>query len=566
MGPLGNQRLVEVEDRLPRVLELLASEGGVVVPTPVRPLPIGRVGEVLGRLRAPAPVVFDEGPAWPAWLRGPSVSSTEQRVLGFDLRPPLVFHDDTFAAEVGFGAGPEIYSRGSVVGVGPAWDYGWNRRQPIAALDAQATLHLVPEGLLDAWGRVTFDLTQDHNLFEQPQPREVRNNIPPLAGTDVTLPHRAVVALGGPAWNLHLGRDRLDVGNGQMGNLAISDAVDFYDFGSLQLFVPWFTWTTTMMRLDPTLLGDELALPGMDRLRAQEKHVVLHRFEVVLLEKVHVGLMEGVTIGGVAPDLRFLNPLLVLHDLYPWNEVSAYVAAAYVFEVEATVVPVRGLRLWGQAALNQYQSDFERERYGDVAAGIPNAMAGLAGLELCAPLPLDLGLAVPVWLAAGMTLHVFAGVEVVETNPWFGVRENPLVSSFSRRRLTSNLPGGEEYVDQPLGWRFGPDSRVWRAWLGVLDVGAGDIEIGMEHREQGQHDLRTAYEEGAAAVALTTPTGVSEEQWVFTLRSELLPLRFDRFTLSVHLDYQHFWIANLNHLSGATLDDHQLALGLSLRL
>lgn len=559
-GPLGPARQVGVGERLPRVLDLLATDAGVVSPLQGGPFPLTRAVELVGRLEGPV-----SGPFAPwAIARAPlHLSDAEARALHFNLRSFAVLVVDDVAVQVSPFFGPEVYARGSAVDEGPAWELGFRERQPLLGVDTQASWRLTDDVM--AWGRVTFDLRQDQNLYTRPQPRSVETNVMSGEAVDVAFPHRALVGLSGEAWGLHIGRDRLTLGNGRMGNFLLGDSADVHDFARAQLFLPQFTWTSLVLRLDPTLLPDEQLLPGMDRLRSQQKHLVIHRAEFVILEKLHISGTEGWMVGGVPLDLRHLNPLLIFHNQFPWNDVEDYRSASVMLTLEATLVPVRGLKLWGQYALNQVQSPVERLWYPEAAAAIPDATALLAGVEVTAPIRLYAP-TVSSWVKPAGVLHVFGGAEFVETSPFFGLRENPLTTWASRRRLPSNLPGGAGLVEQPLGWRFGPDSRVLRLWTGALDVGLGQLELGVEHRLKGEQTLRSPYAEGADAVALSTPTGTAEISRVVTVQVELLPLRFERFSATVRLDWRRFFVENLRHVAGETLVDDQVVLGVRVDL
>lgn len=565
VGPLSGQRQVGVEERLPRILELLAMDAGVVAPMQGGPFPVERAVELVERLWLPGAVpLWENGPLWWDPIRGPlSLSAAEEGALRFDLRSFALYAADGIALQLSLFGGPEVYARGSAVDVGPPWEMRFKERLPVAGVDGKCSWHLFAD--VEAWGRATLDLAQDPNLYTMPQPRAVATNVVAFDSVDVTFPHRALVGVGGGRWSLDLGRDRLEVGNGRLGNLLLGDSADFHDFVRAQLFLPQFTWTSLIVRLDPSLIGDEASLPGMDALRSQEKHLVLHRAELVLLEKLHLAVSEGWLVGGVPLDLRQLNPLLIFHNQFAWNDVDAYKSASILVTLEATLVPVRGLRLWGQYGVNQLQSKWEQERFPEASAVIADATGALAGIEYTIPVALFTP-RVSTWVKPAGVVHLFGGAEFVETSPWFGVRENPLTSWASRRRWSSNLTGNIEIVEQPLGWRFGPDSRVWRVWLGGLDVGLGQLEVGYEQRLKGEQTLSTPYVESTAAVALRTPSGTAELQRVLTVQAELLPLRWERFSASLRLDWRHYWIDNARHVNGVRLVDDQLALGIRLDL
>lgn len=566
VGPLGPQRQVVVGERLPRVLELLATDAGVVLPLQTGTFAVGRAAAFVERLRLRSSSSLDivDGP-----LR---LTIADEAALRFGLRSFAVFADDIgdvspVALQLSPTLGLEVAGRS--VDADLPWDVGARERFAPIGVDASAVFGLVDDVVVVA--RSTVALRPDPVLFVgQPAPAASSNLVGP-AGIDVRFPLRAMVGVAGPGFGLHVGRDRLDLGNGRMGNLLLGDTVDFHDHVRAELYLPAFTWTSLILRLDPTLLPDEQALPGMDALIAAQKHLVVHRIEGVVLEKLHLAVTEGWMVGGVPLDLRHLNPLLIFHNQFAWNDVDDYRSASVMVTLEATLTPVRGLRLWGQYAINQVQSPLERLWFPEAAGDIADATALLAGLELTAPVRLwspTLTVTAPwsSWMKPAGVAHVFGGVEVVEARPFFGLRENPLTTWAARQRVPSNVSGGTELLESPLGFRDGPDSRALRLWVGALDVGLGEVELGVELRDKGEQTLRSPYREGPDAVGLTTPTGTPTQARVVTVRLELLPLRLERFSATVRVDWRHFVVDNAGHVAGVRVIDDQVVMGVRLDL
>jgi hypothetical protein len=385
----------------------------------------------------------------------------------------------------------------------------------------------------------------------------------------MSFPHRALVGLGGARFGLLVGRDRLAIGNGRTANLMVGDSADVHDFVRAQIFLPSVTWTSLILRLDPVLLDDEGTRWGLQDAIAVEKHLVVHRLELVVLDKLLLAATEGSMIGGVPLDLRHLNPLLIFHNLFAWNEVAAYEAAAALVTLEATAVPLRGLRLWGQYAIQQLQTPFERTTYPGAADALPDATAFLAGGELSAPVAWSASPRLP-WARPADTAFVVFGGELVHVDPWFGLTAHPWTTFASRRRLPSNLgatvPGSTAVVERPLGPRLGPDSRSLRVWVGAVDVGLGELELWTELRLRGEQTLRTFLVPGPAATALTTPTGIVEQSRVTGLSWALLPLRAGRIALTVRFDWRHFVVDNAGHVAGVTVVDDQFVASTRLDL
>lgn len=563
VGPLGPQRPIVVGDRLPRTLELLATESGVVVPMQTGTFAVGRAATFLTQARRRSSSSY-------GWIDGPlQCALAEEAALDFGVRSFALFANEQVALQLSPSIGLDVAGRSIPVTDALPWEVPARDRWSAVGVDAQATWSLVRD--VDVVARATTALRPDPMVFSGPGAPSVTGNLVSPAEVDVRFPHRAVVGVAGPGFSLHVGRDRLELGNGRSGNLLLGDTIDFHDHVRAELYLPAFTWTSMILRLDPTLLPDERTQPGMDGLLATQKHLVLHRLEGVVLDKLHLAVTEGWMVGGVPLELRHLNPLLVFHNEFAWNDVDAYRSASMMVSFEATLSPVRGLRLWGQYAINQLQSPVERLWYPQAASDIADATAWLAGAEVSVPVALwssTLPLRAPwsSWSKVTGVAHVFGGVEMVQTDPFFGLRENPLTTWSARRRIPSNVTGRTELAESPLGWRAGPDSQFLRVWAGAVDVGLGELELGLEHRRAGEQTLRSPYREGADAVAMRTPTGTPQSTRAFTATLELVPLRLERISATVRIDYRHLLIESLGHRRGDDVVDDQLLMGVRVDL
>ena len=138
---------------------------------------------------------------------------------------------------------------------------------------------------------------------------------------DLSTPNRAFIAVGGPWWNFQLGRDRLSFGTGRMGNLNISDSPAYYDFARLSFFsrVIKYSVLVSQMPLDIScgLLAEHV---DTDLFRTMQRYYYLHRLDFHLFNRLSIGIMEGALVGNSPLELRFLNPLIIFHQLYSrWN-------------------------------------------------------------------------------------------------------------------------------------------------------------------------------------------------------------------------------------------------------
>ena len=210
---------------------------------------------------------------------------------------------------------------------------------------------------------------------------------------DWSQPFRAFIAAGGSWWNFQLGRDRLSYGTGQMGNLAISDNPDYYEFMRLSLFSRYVKYSllVNQMPLDVKNLWpvenrhlefnqDETLMRSMNR------HFYLHRLDFNLFDVLSIGLMEGVMVGNSPLEIRFLNPVMIFHSLYSWNHYDEWfddddahrsvIGSLLSIEVNWNILP--SLAVYGQFALNEYATAREAK---NVPNQPPNGLGFLAGLQ-----------------------------------------------------------------------------------------------------------------------------------------------------------------------------------------
>ena len=168
--------------------------------------------------------------------------------------------------------------------------------------------------------------------------------------------------------------------------------------------------------------------------------------------------------------------------------------------------PYKWVNLYGQVAMDEYQTSYEIEAG---TGGNPRAMGYIAGAETF--LPLGRG-------------YLEAGFEWAQTDPWLYNREHPLLNFVNRRRIWSFYSDSYMYVDKPLGYYTGPDSRVLSFRLGYSVSGAYSTMLEVRLVAQGENDLHTDYpsdSESAAASRMTTPTGTPQQTLILHLMGEV---------------------------------------------
>ena len=375
------------------------------------------------------------------------------------------------------------------------WEYGAEERRPFLGL------------LVDAVFFDNLDLYADFTVQKDAwQTGGDRNNVTSVLTNpyqfDLNMPYRAAFSFGGEHWNLWAGRDLLSWGSGRTGNLMLSDA-DLYHEG-LRFTTYWerFKYTFLVLGLESWMIDAQDGFPDYNYAAGTERYKMFlaHRFEFLLLDNLRFTMNEAIVYGGKYPDLRVFNPLIVYHNLYIKENSNSLITA----EVDYT--PVSGLLLYGQFAMDQLSTIFEKKAYGKDEE--PNAMGYLAGIEYSRPL-------------GGGNFTV--GYEFVKTDPWLYIRETPLVSFVSVRRIHSEarkeVQGDTNtfFLASPIGYNYGPDSIV-NSFLASYEV-PDSYQVFFEYLLlfQGENTLTSLFLTGDAAWDLNTPSGVADVKNVFSL-------------------------------------------------
>ncbi len=443
-------------------------------------------------------------------------------------------------ADTSLEAYPRLYESGSVA---IPWD--WSERTPILSIPMELYA-------LDAfYARAALELREDHNAIERiVEPANGSNWLESLDYVDYTFPFEAFVGAEYGPLSVSFGRDKLRWGPGNTGTLVLSDSPDFYDYVDAGVTGDWFSYHFARISIDPSLRDSELAVLGNSFESA--KNLYLHRYEFLLFNRIALGLVEGLMVGGIEPDIAYTNPFLVLHNRFAWNATFAdglagneFFTAASILGAELRVNPWRYMELYGSFAMNQFQTQYELDRYAGAADVMPNAYAWQAGGEVAYPL---LG----GWIRAT--------VEYVFTNPWMYIRENRFNSFTWRRRLTSNVVGADQLTDAFLGYHYGPDAKVFYTAAGWDAPGKLSFMASLEYAERGEQNLYTPYDEGDDAVGLVTPTGIPELSTILALEASWSPLP----GLSVYGSLASSSILNMGHSSGIKAVSVDSLLGITV--
>jgi hypothetical protein len=422
------------------------------------------------------------------------------------LNPKLLLPRGIFNLALGVQAAPELRFRTNK-------DVYWNREihDSPAFLKIPVNLFFTDYLLLNA----EPVLTSEPSAYED-EGVLWNTNLPYLPErVDLNLPLRAFAAAAGPWWSFQIGRDRLSFGSGKTGNLALSDTPDFYDFGRISFFSPYFKYSFLISQLP--LATDTLFAPGFgpassgELTQTTQRYLYLHRMDMRFFHRFSLGFTEGIMAGDSPPELRFFTPLGIFHSFFAWNDYEAWqgtgprgntgegslVGSLFSVDLEWAVLP--GLALYGQFVMNEFSTFYEKKRWPDTQA--PNGLGYLAGLEF-AP-------GFKSWRAS------FFG-EWVYTDPYLYVLSSPFASFISMRRLPEL--GDKELRYRWLGHPQGRDTMLIALGADFLREPWG-FALGLSFVRKGEHTIHWDWSQGKDSFSEISPSGKPEN--IFTAQGEV---------------------------------------------
>ena len=383
VGPLlattGAQEVIPLSDPIYQEMDLLYLITGTGTPSASRPWTKAEAQKLLSNINA-----GEEGSTQHALYT--SIHQTAYESLRW-------MFPDEFALSANLDLSVEGYAHHnpSYNSLG-RWDYAFPDRKPLARLRldmAISDFFYTYSDLQYGYGLYTHDdviphLADDHDSFGalipdastnninyidgstpliQYQKRFANNLIPASKHFDFQWPKRAVFSVGSGHWNLAFSRDRISWGNSRIGNFILDDHVDFHEYLRFTAFSNYFKYEALTVFFDTYYAND----PHIRMLLA-------HRLEFRPWEKMTLAVSENVMYKDDFLDVRFLNPSFIYHNLHQESKFNA------IAHAELAYVPVPGIRLYGQFALDQAVAPNEDPDEEDTAWALS------LGLEVARPL------------------------------------------------------------------------------------------------------------------------------------------------------------------------------------
>ncbi len=426
------------------------------------------------------------------------------------LEKHLTYKEDSFAANSAAALSLETYLHTSADESG--WQYGYEQRKPFFSLPVETWFN---EGF---YAYTEIELKQNRYLITEKDSegkyKKVFTNVPlSYADLNYHYPVRAFFSAGGDNWNMRAGRDKLKSGNGKTGQLVLSSDPDYYDFILIKGFSDVFSFTWIYANLESwssATVDDGIQRAFID-----------HIIETRLFNKLTLYLCESMLMNGLDPEIQFVNPLIIYHNLFMEKYSNSLASAGFSY------TPVSGLKLYGEMAIDQVQTYQEQDLYGESVTATPNADGFLTGIQGISP--------------AGEG-YLSGQIEYVYTSPWLYIREGDMSFIWSHRELTDVLKSIAT-TRKPIGYLYGPDSIVVSASAGYEIPGTFSISGGIDYILKGENTITTQFRETPEAAAMTTPSGIAEKKTIFRLEGKytLLPsLTIGFSSCIVHIkDYNH---------------------------
>jgi hypothetical protein len=303
---------------------------------------------------------------------------------------------------------------------------------------------------------------------------------------DVNVPYRGIATfLSGP-FELRAGRDKLQLGPGRASTLSFNAAIPWADYAKASLDAGSLSLSWYYVRLNPYLTDDERyymdAVYKYPNLNADptayyellhteaEKNLAITRLTWRVCPWATVVFTQHDLVAGRTMQLSDLNPLMIWHNLF---QEGVYGVPAML---EASVVPLKGLRLYGQYLL--YDATVADET--GTASDNAGASAYQGGLTwLIRPFAED---------GAFADRRLRLDLEATLTDPWVYGKAYSL-RQFTSRFIFVEPYNGRFWVDYPIGPAFGPDCADLDMRFGIGKPEDWQLSLTGGYRESGSITL-----------------------------------------------------------------------------
>ncbi|MCF0261811.1 MAG: hypothetical protein HUK23_02740, partial [Sphaerochaetaceae bacterium] len=314
---------------------------------------------------------------------------------------------------------------------------------------------------------------------------------------DGNAPYRAFVSMGSKHWTIQIGRDRVNWGAGETGNLSVSDNLLYHNMVRFTAFSSNYKYTF-LMSFFPHSQNyynsvNKRHWAGYDKGTGGDQDGIMlymaHRVEGRLLnDTLNLGVTEAIMYkqaNGVF-DFRFLNPVMFYHNYF----TPTIANSTLVFEADYS--PIRHLNIYAQYIIDEIAFP------GLETAASPSAKSNPSGNGFILGVKTSFGL-------KGGIFH--ASAEVAKTDPYLYLRDARESNNYNLNYVVPvriYSPSTDiTFNDRFLGYTYGPDAIVFNAKAGY-DLDKLKVEGSIFYMLHGTHDAWTTW---------TKTGGEGKEAW-----------------------------------------------------
>lgn len=247
--------------------------------------------------------------------------------------------------------------------------------------------------------------------------------------------------------SLNLLKEGLQIGNTHTGSVIYNSTFQTQFCAQLNVYSPKFNYSLDVAQIE------------------RDKYLYIHYAQATIFNWLRFGILEGTLINSNF-ELRYLNPLMIMHSFGSWTEYKtkeedenygeAHVCAYVAFNFD--INPCKYLRIYGLYAQNEIQSKIElNSNYG---RSIPDGSAYQLGVDFI--YPKEYGF----WLASLEGVYVYPFCYVKTGEEW------SLVSKRYDMQTNGSVP-----IYSWIGTPFGPDSIAAQARVGLKNFTNNTISL-----------------------------------------------------------------------------------------
>lgn len=507
----NGQALIDVHASAYRYIDAIFLEQGLATPSKARPWSKEELRKELARID---PSALSEAAR--------QAYRYLERLAGSDAP------SGDLEGRAGIGLSPEAFIKIPLAGnpaggTGADWLHGFEARPALLDIPLELWLGRGFYAILDA------SIREDHASVGSPGNYSNLILDDPNPRIDLYFPFKAYSAVGGDGWSIRFGRDSLSWGNGQSGNLFLSDYSDFYDYIGLALYGKSLKLSSVYSifdSYDPKTLQHTVY-----------SALMAHRLDVRLFDRLLLSINEAVTFGGDdEPELiRDLNFMMIFHN---W---TIPLRTNSLLSVELNYTPWRWFEVYAQVAMDEFMTKYESDRDGNGGPPIFGYMAGIKGSY-----PLGPG-------------YLNAGLEWTMTSPWLYNRAKPPYY-YNVRYYYSLTTDAFEYVIKPIGYRYGPDAIVWYGHASWEIPDGPRLSCAVTFLTKGEKTIADSWNPQASD---SPPTGATPSTTLALELDAAYPLlTWLELRLGTGLAFRR----GLGHRAEAWSDDLELRIGFTARL